>query len=79
MILALQSFCENSHHDDSREMDEETVEDLDWVSLCDHGSRPLPCEDRVSLFSLFCGDGCEEDYKRWQFKGNENRADLRTM
>ena len=37
MILALQSFCENSHHDDSREMDEETVEDLDWVSLCDRG------------------------------------------
>ena len=37
MILALQSFCENSHHDDSLEMDEETVEDLDWVSLCDRG------------------------------------------
>ena len=53
MILAQQSFCENSHHDDSREMDEETVEDLDWVSLCDcEGLYHVRTEIHCFLYSV---------------------------
>ena len=53
MILALQSFCENRHRDDSQEMDEETVEDLDWVSLCDcEGLYHVRTEIHCFLYSV---------------------------